>query len=270
MSFTEKYTITPKYLPVRTKRRSGIAISPAVKFIVAHDTGNKNSTAAGNVKYYTNSANTESASAHLFVDDKEILECIPALTAAPEKAWHVLYNVTTDNQLYGYNANDAAIGVEYCFGNNINADEAYKKYIWVIAYLCYTFKLDPATSIVGHFFLDPKRKTDPVTGLAQSRRTYEQLLKDIVTEYNECTGVIPDPHQSTPSVGSATVLTKVNIRQGAPNTRANIVQTISAGTVLNYVEIVENGESINGNSKWYKDTQGNFFWSGAVKQNTPG
>lgn len=151
MSFTEKYTITPKYLPIRTKRRNGTAISPAVKFIVVHDTGNKNSTAAGNVKYYINSANSESASAHLFVDDKEILECIPALTAPPEKAWHVLYNVTTDNQLYGYNANDAAIGVEYCFGDNINADEAYKKYIWVIAYLCYTFKLDPATSIVGHF-----------------------------------------------------------------------------------------------------------------------
>lgn len=104
--------------------------------------------------------------------------------------------------------------------------------------------------------------------MAQSRRTYEQLLKDIVSEYNECIGVIPESHQSTASAGSVTVLTKVNVRQGAPNTRANVLQTISAGTVLNYIEIVTNGESINGNSKWYKDAQGNFFWSGAVKENT--
>jgi hypothetical protein len=36
--------------------------------------------------------------------------------------------------------------------------------------------------------LDPHRKTDPTTGLAYSRRTYEQLLRDIVLEYKECSG----------------------------------------------------------------------------------
>lgn len=265
MSFTEKYTITPRYLPAKTKRRPGIAISPAVKFIVVHDTGNKNSTAAGNVKYYTNSANTESASAHLFVDDKEIIECIPALTSAPEKAWHVLYNVTTDNQLFGYNANDAAIGVEYCFGSNINADEAYKKYVWVLAYICYKFQLDPAKSLVGHFFLDPKRKTDPVTGLAQSRRTYDQLLKDVVAEYNECTGITSPPgYIITPAAGTVRVTSRLNVRQGQPSTKGAVVQVLPAGSQIQYVSIIENGESINGNSKWYQDASGNYYWSGGT------
>jgi hypothetical protein len=54
-----------------------------VRFVVAHDNGNPGSTAAGNVKYYENSRNEKSASAHLFVDDQEILECIPALTGPP-------------------------------------------------------------------------------------------------------------------------------------------------------------------------------------------
>jgi hypothetical protein len=180
-----KYEITKKYLTCKTKRRSGIKM-PTVKFIVAHDTGNKGSTALNNVTYYENSNNSESASAHLFVDDKFIYECIPALSGTPEKAWHVLYNKTKDNELYGCDANDAAIGVEYCYGSKINSAEAYKRYIWVMAYICYKFNLDPKKSITAHFILDPERKSDPKSGLADSGRTYEQLLKDIVLEYEEC------------------------------------------------------------------------------------
>lgn len=111
-SFKMRYVVTPRYLTKPSKRRSGYPMSPGVKFVVAHDTGNPGSTAAGNVAYYEHSRDEISASAHIFVDDQEILECIPALTQAPEKAWHVLYNVPSDDQLFGYNANDAAIGVE--------------------------------------------------------------------------------------------------------------------------------------------------------------
>lgn len=188
MNFKQKYTIIPRYLTVKSKRRSGNLVLPTVKFVVAHDTGNANSTASGNVKYYELSRDKDFASAHIFVDDKEIIECIPALTSdKPEKAWHVLYDRQEDNKLFGFNANDVAIGVEYCFGPNINADEAYSRYIWVIAYICYKFNLDPKKSITGHCILDPGRKTDPVNGLKQSGRTFEKLLQDIVTEYNNCT-----------------------------------------------------------------------------------
>src|SRR3982750_1930932 len=132
MSFTDKFIINSNLIPKPSKRRSGLLISK-VRFLVAHDTGNRNSTAAQNVKYYINFRNEMSASAHLFVDDKEIIECVPALTANPEKAWHVLYNVPKDNELYGVNANNAAIGIEYCNDDNIDADKAYEKYIWVLA-----------------------------------------------------------------------------------------------------------------------------------------
>jgi len=184
VNFKMKYPIIPLYLPSKTKRRSGITANK-IKFMVAHDTGNPNSTARGNVKYYIDSANQMEASAHIFVDDKEIIECVPLLTDKPEKAWHVLYNVQTDNKLFGCDANDAAGGVEYCYGNNINSNEAYKRFIWVLAYSFFKFNLQP-TELTGHHILDPKRKIDPENGLSKSGRSFEQLKKDVMQEYSDC------------------------------------------------------------------------------------
>jgi N-acetylmuramoyl-L-alanine amidase CwlA len=269
MAFVMRYQIAMSYLSKPSKRRPGVAMSPGVKFVVAHDTGNPNSTAQGNVAYYERSRNDESASAHLFVDDKQIIECIPALeNPQPEKAWHVLRNAPTDNQLFGYDANDAAIGVEYCYGDNIGADEAYRKYVWVIAYACARYGLDPARSVVGHFFLDPHRKTDPVTGLAHSRRTYDQLLKDVVTEYAACTsgdGAAKPVIYPVAQQGAAVATARLNIRKGAPSTRAEVLKVVAAGTKLTFEGYVDNGEPVNGNPVWYTDGKGNFFWSGGVQ-----
>jgi len=273
MSFQQKYTITPQYLSKPSKRRSGLLISPSVKFVVAHDTGNPRSTATGNVNYYERSRDDESASAHIFVDGKQIIECIPALTAPPEKAWHVLYRVDTDNRMYGHNANDAAIGVEYCYGDNINADEAYRKYVWTIAFICHTFGLDPSTSVVGHAFLDPTRKTDPGSGLGYSRRSYEQLLRDIPVEHQSCIAASGGTIAVAPSAptssqihqnGVVRIAAKLNVRKGQPSRMADVAQVVMPGTQLSYAGWVTDGEPVNGNAKWFFDTSGNYFWSGAT------
>lgn len=210
MSFKMKYEIKKRYLTKPSKRRSGI-LMPYVGFIVAHDTGNPGSTAANNVSYYENSRNDMSASAHTFIDDKEIIECIPATTGKPEKAWHVLYNIEEDNLWFGDDANDIAIGVELCYGeswkngrmtNKINDKEAYKRYVWYIAYLCYKFDLDPFKKIIGHNELDPKRKTDPFKNSLRSMGiSKEQFLKDVAAEYEECTKPakpVPDDKEDKP------------------------------------------------------------------------
>lgn len=184
MTFKMKYPIKRVFLSAGSKRRSG---SPAdqIKFLVAHDTGNEGSSARANVMYYERSKDEISASAHIFIDNFEIIECIPAFEK-PEKAWHVLYNVDTDNERFGVNANDSAIGIELCYGNPINTREAYARYVWVMAYLCYIYKLDPALDIVGHFELDPKRKTDPVNALKSIGKTMDDLLEDIAFEMQIC------------------------------------------------------------------------------------
>lgn len=159
---------------------------PRVKFIVAHDTGNPGSTAKNNVDYFKRTFNEADVSAHLFVDDKEIVECIPAFKA-PEKAWHVLYNKPLDNQLYGGDANDIAIGVELCFGGKINTREAYKRYVWLMAKLCFEHKLDPLKDIIGHSKLDPGRKVDPESALKTIGKDMKSLISDVAKELKQCT-----------------------------------------------------------------------------------
>jgi len=186
-----KYEIKKDYLPIckiSPRRRAGIKLDGKVRFLVAHDTGNLNSTAKGNVKYYRDTYDKDSASAHLFVDDKEIIECIPAFEN-PEKAWHVLYGCEKDNQVYGDDANDTAIGVEMCFFTDKNrSNEAYVKYVWLLAYLCYYHKLNPQKDIIGHETLDPKRKIDPSNGLSYSGHTFKGLIADVQKEYDVLSG----------------------------------------------------------------------------------
>ena len=133
-----------------------------------------------------------------------------------------------------------------------------------MAYICYKYGLNPATSIVGHCFLDPQRKTDPVSGLMHSRRTYEQMLRDVVTEYNECTGANPKQYTFTSLTGKVKTNTKINIRKSEPTTKGLVAQTVAALVNLTFTGYVSDGESINGNSKWYRDANGNYFWSGGV------
>jgi N-acetylmuramoyl-L-alanine amidase len=188
MSFKMKFTIKKAYLP-KGKRRPGVYVKPC--FGVLHDTGNEGSTAANNVKYYSNTPNDPtSASAHTFIDDKEIIECVPLTLDRAERAHHVRYNVPQDNHLFGDDANDIGAGVELCWGGKINFNEAYKRYVWYCAYVSYVFKFNP-NRWIGHEKLDPGRKTDPTNALKKFGKTYAQLLKDIIAEYNECTEVKP-------------------------------------------------------------------------------
>jgi N-acetylmuramoyl-L-alanine amidase len=172
-----KYTITRDYIDFGNAR-SGQKLGD-VKFIVSHDTGNPGSSAYGNRNYFENVQ--PSASAHTFIDDKHILEIIPL----DEKSWHVRYNVSKDNSLYGDDANDAAIGVELCWGGRINFNEAYKRYVWYHAYLVDKYDLDIFEDIVAHSTLDPARRTDPQNALHRYNISWEEFLKDVNASYKK-------------------------------------------------------------------------------------
>jgi N-acetylmuramoyl-L-alanine amidase CwlA len=266
-----EYPITQHWLPAPSKRRSK-RLANKIRFLVAHDTGNPGSTAAGNVKYYERTCQEACASAHLFVDDKQIIECVPALTASPEKAWHVRYNCPArlDLARYQCHANDASIGVEYCYGTNIKADEAYRRYVWVLAYACWKFHLDPAHDIIGHHLLDPGRKTDPQSGLASSGRSYAQLLRDVATALASYGGRATLPAatapvaawEAGPQAGTITLRARLNLRYGQPS-RLAPGRVLPAGQQLVYIGCVV-GDDIGGNDRWYALPDDEYCWSGGI------
>ena len=138
------------WLPIGTRRSGQPLTTGKPKFAVAHDTGNKDTTAQDNINYYKNSYNIDwsiVASAHIFVDDKECVVCIPVT----EKAWHVLYGASTDNQMYGVDANDGAFGAEGCyFTDKTRSQKSLDNLARVTAYLCNYWNIDYKTELPGH------------------------------------------------------------------------------------------------------------------------
>ncbi len=65
-------------------------------------------------------------------------------------------------------------------------------------------------------------------------------------------------------IGNATSIVRLNIRQ-SPNRNQPAVSTKDTGMRLAYDGFTTQGESVNGNSKWFYTTEGNWFWSGGVK-----
>lgn len=150
---TEKWNGVPvryDWLPIGTRRSGQKLTSGKPIFAVAHDTGNPNTTAQDNVNYYKNSYNIDwslVASAHIFVDDKECIVCIPVT----EKAWHVLYNTPIDNNWYNADANDAAFGIEGSyFDDKARSKKSLDNMARVMAYLCNYWKIDYKTEVPGH------------------------------------------------------------------------------------------------------------------------
>ena len=171
-------------IDIKTKRRSGLKIE-SVGFVVAHDTGNDGSTARQNVDYYKRTANDASGSAHIFVDDKEAIMCVPAFEDT-EKAWHVRYDVRTDNEMFGDDANDIAIGVELCYFSNDKERSllAYKNYVDILVDLFVFHNLLPI-ELTGHMLLDETRRSDPNNALQYINKDFDDLCCDVENGYFE-------------------------------------------------------------------------------------
>lgn len=64
--------------------------------------------------------------------------------------------------------------------------------------------------------------------------------------------------------GKATTLGNVNVRT-APGSTQTIIGIVPPNIQMAYDGYADNGESINGNARWYYTDEGNWFWSGGVK-----
>lgn len=68
----------------------------------------------------------------------------------------------------------------------------------------------------------------------------------------------------TEKFGKVTTLTRLNMRSG-PSQVYKITNMVNAGIQLAYDGFTMQGETVNGNGKWYYTNEGNWFWSGGVR-----
>jgi hypothetical protein len=78
---------------------------------------------------------------------------------------------------------------------------------------------------------------------------------------------VPFNFVNTPA--TVTTRTSVNVRKGAPSTHCSSVRVVPAMTSIDVVGWTSSGESIHGNSHWYRDSDGNYVWAGATDQPIP-
>ncbi len=90
------------HIPKSKDKRPGTKIVP--EYITIHSTGNPNSTARNERGWLTNPSNTRTASWHIVVDEKEVIEAIPL----DEIAYHAGNS----------NGNNKSIGIEICESGN--------------------------------------------------------------------------------------------------------------------------------------------------------
>lgn len=82
-----------------------------IKYLVVHYTANNGDTARNNCNYYHE--NVVKASAHFFVDDKEVCCCVPW----DNIAWHCggkKYPHSAGGAVFGFCTNSNSIGIELC------------------------------------------------------------------------------------------------------------------------------------------------------------
>lgn len=266
----DSYTVIPELAPLGSKRRPGAKIQKMV-FLVAHDTGNPGASARAHARWYQNDPNPppdKVSSAHLFVDDRDVIETVPSgliAGSAAEIAYHVRYNVPTDNQMFGADANSAAIGVELCYGGTISPAETYSRYVWTLARLCVGHGLDPARRIVGHEVLDPGRKHDPSQGLKAIGKTYDGLIDD-VAETVAGFGANLAGTAAPVALEKRAAKVHLNVRDGASSS-AQKRFTLAPGEVVDIVS-VQQGERVYGIADWCQirhATRGEgWCWAGGL------
>lgn len=160
-----------RYLPISRKYNfGGTRPKQAIKYLAVHYTANFSNAANAYAHYRYFNNNNVGASAHIFVDDKEIIQIIGESTVA--------YAVG-DNQGYGRALNGCtnynSISVEMCVNKDANQNEVYKNTVAVFQALR---KKYPNATICRHY--DVSRKVCPLA-FVRSGSAFQKFVKDVIS-----------------------------------------------------------------------------------------
>lgn len=138
-----------------------------IKYIVIHDTGNTSKGADANAHFTLHNRENRGASAHYFVDDKQILRIIKDA----DKSWHCgdgkgKYGITNEN----------SIGVEMCINADGDINKTYDNILFLVNYLMRTYNI-PISKVVRHY--DASRKICPNIMSKNNWEIWSKFKKDL-------------------------------------------------------------------------------------------
>ena len=162
-----------------------------IKYIVIHFTANNGDTALGNTNYFKNTY--RGASAHYFVDEKEIWQCVED----KDKSWHC---GTTGKYYHNYCRNYNSIGIEMCSrkdsrNNYYIKEEVVKNTIELTKYLMKKYNV-PKERVIRHY--DVTHKICPAPFVYNQELWNNFLYKLDNTEIKECDNMIYNKLEEIP------------------------------------------------------------------------
>lgn len=134
-----------------------------IEYIVIHDTGNKRKGAGANNHYLYFNGGVRNASAHYFVDDKEVLQLVDDTHAS----WHCgdgkgKYDITNSN----------SIGIEICVNPDSDYNIAVQKTIELTRYLMNKHNI-PLERVIRHY--DASRKNCPASMAKENWKAWHEF-----------------------------------------------------------------------------------------------
>lgn len=155
------------------------------------------------------------------------------------------------------NPNFYTVGIEHEGNDDSNwTDEMYNSSSEMVRTICNRWNIPfDRNHIIGHHEIY-SLKTCP--GSKVDLNKLIALASGIPVQEN-------NPVEKIMESGKATTKVLLNIRT-QPNTGTAPFTKVPTGVQLSYDGFTNNGEEVNGISKWYFTHEGNWFWSGGVEE----
>ena len=137
-----------------------------IKYIVVHYTGNKGDKAKSNTNYFKDV--NRNASAHYFVDDDSIWQCV--------EDRHVAWHCGAKTYRHPKCRNVNSIGVELCNGIPDFSDKTVNNGVWLIKELMQRYNV-PIENVIRHY--DVTGKLCPASLVDESKwKEFKDLLRE--------------------------------------------------------------------------------------------
>ena len=185
------------------------------KYIVVHYTGNTTDTAYNNTRYFKSVY--RKASAHYFVDDNNIYQCV----LDKDKAWHCGDKLKIGNggAYYGICTNSNSIGIEMCCTNSDVSEKTENNTIELVKELMKKYNIS-ADNVIRHYDVTNKKCPAP---MVNSKARWDNFKSKLG--------------------GSSTPINSALYYQAYDNVKNKWLPNVKIGSLINYAGNKGNGIS---------------------------